>query len=424
MGLIPDTRALGLADALTSLAERRDDKAWALLLDQAGAEIVRLCTRLTGDPSLADDAVQETLLQLRDDAGQFRPRSADSDGDAWRWIMRVATNTGLQLLRKGRRTRERDQRAGLRWKPSGEPPGANLERNECASALRRELAELAEPFRHAIVLHIMEGASFAEVALAQDVPEGTVKSRVSRGLERIRQRLGRSGIALTMLAIANALRDLSASEGAAAIASSSANLSQSKTLLATNVRATVSIPAKGFTMSTKVTITLTAVLCIGIVPLLKAQELQKTKPVPEKMVEPSISSSTAPPLTMDNLHAVVATDLIGNWQVDGEATCEANSSDPDFMALSADEKKKVLAAFNAMKFSVDANKILCEQSDGSEEQPYQVVEIAGDVMTIEVTLAGGEKKKNAVHFQNGKVRWEIDDIMFIMAKVAKNAIKP
>src|SRR5688572_22622273 len=107
------SRHPGLADALYRLAGGRDADAWGSLLSLAGADIARLSRRLTGDSALADDAIQETLLQVRDCAKNFRTQDADADCAARRWILRVAANTSLHLLRSRRRERNRDEAYGL-----------------------------------------------------------------------------------------------------------------------------------------------------------------------------------------------------------------------------------------------------------------------------------------------------------------------
>ncbi|MCZ7648411.1 MAG: hypothetical protein M5U26_24655 [Planctomycetota bacterium] len=62
------------AEALKRLARQRDLEAWTVLLERHGAAIQRVSRRILGDDALAEDACQETLLQLRDRAGAFTPR--------------------------------------------------------------------------------------------------------------------------------------------------------------------------------------------------------------------------------------------------------------------------------------------------------------------------------------------------------------
>jgi RNA polymerase sigma-70 factor, ECF subfamily len=205
-------RIAGLARALAQLAEEREPRAWALLVEAAGMEMSQIARRITGDPVLGDDAVQEALLQIRDGAETFRVRTADPDADAWRWIMRVTSNAALSLLRRQRRQRQRDllpqppdEMAG------GAPTEADFEHTEQADQVRSELAELPEVTRLAIVMDCVEGLGYEQVAAELGLPVGTAKTRVHRGLRHLRERLTRLGCVLSLTALGSVLRELPAS---------------------------------------------------------------------------------------------------------------------------------------------------------------------------------------------------------------------
>src|SRR6185295_1152851 len=95
--------------ALKRLAQGRDAEAWEVLLNRHGGEIFRACRKILGEEALAEDACQETLLQLRDRAGQFRGGAQDPERLARAWIMRTACTTALQMLRKRRLDQAREQ---------------------------------------------------------------------------------------------------------------------------------------------------------------------------------------------------------------------------------------------------------------------------------------------------------------------------
>jgi hypothetical protein len=75
-------------EALRRLAHSRDPEAWGALLEEHGAEILRVSRRILNDAALAEDACQETLLQLRDLAGAFNASGENSDKAARVWILR------------------------------------------------------------------------------------------------------------------------------------------------------------------------------------------------------------------------------------------------------------------------------------------------------------------------------------------------
>lgn len=208
----------GLAAALRRLAADRDEAAWGIVLSAAGPALEGLARRLTGDSELAHDAVQETLLRVRDLAGGFSAPSVDPDAAALRWIMRITANTCLHLLRRERRLRQRARRA-VEATPAAAPaaPEAALLRDEALGHLRSELAELPVAVREAIVLRHVAGLAFAEVAAALGTSEDAAKKRVGRGLDTLRQRLGRLGVACSVAVLVGSLEAMPAAEGGGAL---------------------------------------------------------------------------------------------------------------------------------------------------------------------------------------------------------------
>lgn len=205
--------AVGLASALGRLAQDRDAQAWASLLTHAGADIQRLASRLTGDAALAEDAVQETLLLIRDHAARFVARGGDANDDARRWILGVATNASLQLLRRQRRQAGRDLRAGLEAAQAAAPagdPAERTERTDESRLLRRELAALPSAYGQVLSLHYFGGQDYPALAAHLQVPVNTVRTRVHRGLKALRERLGRCGVTLSLAALTGALTELGA----------------------------------------------------------------------------------------------------------------------------------------------------------------------------------------------------------------------
>ena len=210
----PAPIALGLSAVLGRLALGRDETAWHALLAQIGPDFQRLARRLTGNAALADDVVQEALLQIRDHAGRFSPRTGEPDADARRWLLRLTANTALHMLRGSRRSADRHRRAAQEAPlMSSTAPDAALMHDETATLVRKALAALAEPARSAVVLHHCAGLGYEQVAAELGVPIGTAKTHVHRGLERLRQHMIRLGCTLSLTALVSALDGLSANDG-------------------------------------------------------------------------------------------------------------------------------------------------------------------------------------------------------------------
>lgn len=145
--------AIATAEALGRLARARDGEAWGVLLERHGPAVDRVCRRILGDETLAEDACQETWLQVRALAGRFRVRGGDvsaHEAAARGWVLAIAANVALHMLRKRRRDRKRDDaHAPARTEASSEEDAA-MER-ERAEAVQRELAALNEADRTPIV---------------------------------------------------------------------------------------------------------------------------------------------------------------------------------------------------------------------------------------------------------------------------------
>lgn len=223
---------LPIHEALARLAKRADPEAWSAILAGAGEDLRRQVARLAGCGHLADDAVQEALLQVRDHAGDFVPEPADPEGSARRWLMTIAIHAALSLRRSDVRRRAREQLAATapvavtEWEP-----GMDMERSETTERLRDALADLPDHERLAVGLRHLAGFDYVAVAERLHCPVGTAKAWVSRGLERLRGRLARSGLLLGLGAVVALLEGLEApaSAGAAGLAQAPSLLRASTT---------------------------------------------------------------------------------------------------------------------------------------------------------------------------------------------------
>jgi len=171
-----------------------------------------LARALVGDAAVADDLAQDAWLA-------FGTRALDADS-ARPFLARVVRRLAGKWRRgEGRRVaRERDASRGEHV-PS---PDESLERLEMQELLVRMLKTLPEPYRGTLMLRYFDGLDAAEIARRTDVPAGTVRSRITRGLEELRARLDahsrgdRREWTLALLPIANA-RHIAAGVGATSL---------------------------------------------------------------------------------------------------------------------------------------------------------------------------------------------------------------
>ncbi len=187
-------------DALTPPARDRelvarcregDPAAFALLVSLHERMVFNLSARLLGDGEEARDVAQEVFLQVYRRLARFEGRSTLKT-----WIYRIVVNQcHNRRCQKRRRGRDRedplDERFAAPPAAGGKSPGPYEQAcaRERARTVQRALLQLPFQQRSVLVLREVEGLSCEEVAAALGIPDGTVKSRLSRAREALRRRL-------------------------------------------------------------------------------------------------------------------------------------------------------------------------------------------------------------------------------------------
>ncbi len=174
----------------------RDALAFDRLVTDYSADVNAMLFRLTGDREEAADLVQETFLKALRSIGSFR-----GDCSLKTWLFRIAINESRNRFRWWKR-RRRDTTFSLDstvgdsetavWETmadDGISPEDAAIRREQSQRLEQALASLKRVYREAVTLCDIEGFSYEECAQALDTNVGTVKSRLSRGRDELRQRL-------------------------------------------------------------------------------------------------------------------------------------------------------------------------------------------------------------------------------------------
>ncbi|MEM7612860.1 MAG: sigma-70 family RNA polymerase sigma factor [Pseudomonadota bacterium] len=137
------------------------------------------CLRITRDPDMAADAVQDALLSAWNKRQQF-DRNAQLDT----WIHRIAVNAALQLLRR---------RKPERWAPLPAEPADESMRPELAQTARdldrslsAAMVELSDMEQVCFVLKHLEQWRLAEIAEELNSNVGTIKQALFRGVKKLR----------------------------------------------------------------------------------------------------------------------------------------------------------------------------------------------------------------------------------------------
>jgi RNA polymerase sigma factor (sigma-70 family) len=192
------------SELLVRFLLRRDEDAFAALVQRHGAMVLGICRRVLRHEQDAEDAFQATFLILARKAGVVRRHEVLAS-----WLYTVAQRTAQQL---------RAARMRLRWRERQveELPHLAIEPVEAADwipLLDQELSRLPEQYRAPVVLCDLRGEPRRAAALQLGVSDGTLSRRLAAGRRLLAQRLARRGVALSGAALAMAL----ARDGAAAL---------------------------------------------------------------------------------------------------------------------------------------------------------------------------------------------------------------
>ncbi len=182
---LPDDRLLG------RFLARRDEAAFATLVERHGPMVLRTALDVLRDPGIAEDAFQATFLTLARRGGSIR--GGESVGA---WLHRVAHRAALRLnAREARRRRE--ERAAVAAAPptAGRDSRGDAERDELRAAIHAEVERLPERYRRPVVLCLIQGVSQPEAAIQLGISEGAVRGRLARARAVLRDRLARRGLA-------------------------------------------------------------------------------------------------------------------------------------------------------------------------------------------------------------------------------------
>ncbi|MBI3931904.1 MAG: sigma-70 family RNA polymerase sigma factor [Acidobacteria bacterium] len=179
---------------LLEQCRRGDAQAFARLVAIHEAMVYNLAVRILGDTEEARDLAQDVFLQVYRTLGRFEGRSTLKT-----WIYRIVVNQCRNRQRWWRR-RRRDRSCPIedlspadeaRVQSGAEPDGPYeaVERRERTRRVQEALLGLSFDHRAILLLREVECLSCEDIGEALGVPEGTVKSRLARAREALRQRL-------------------------------------------------------------------------------------------------------------------------------------------------------------------------------------------------------------------------------------------
>ncbi|HXE35651.1 MAG TPA: sigma-70 family RNA polymerase sigma factor [Verrucomicrobiae bacterium] len=172
------------------LAQAGDATAFEHLYQLHSRRVYALCLRMVGNPSDAEDLMQEAFLQLFRKIGTFRGESAFST-----WLHRMTVNVVLMRLRKKslpaaslEETTEPDEETGGPRKDIG-APDLRLSGAVDRVNLERSIEKLPPGYRTVFVLHDVQGFEHNEIAGIMGCSVGNSKSQLHKARTRLRELL-------------------------------------------------------------------------------------------------------------------------------------------------------------------------------------------------------------------------------------------
>lgn len=165
------------------------EEGMELLIRNYGDSLLRLCTLYLRDPYLAEDAVQDTYLKVWKYYRNFEGRASERT-----WITKIAINTCKSYLASAwlHRVRAAEVTQILEAELSGyEEKRDDYDRLNVCLDLMKEIMELKEKYRLAILLYYYQELTVPEIAKVIGRQESTVFTLLKRAREQLKKKLSR-----------------------------------------------------------------------------------------------------------------------------------------------------------------------------------------------------------------------------------------
>ncbi|MBM7705001.1 RNA polymerase sigma factor SigW [Metabacillus iocasae] len=172
--------------------KKGDQNAFSEVVEYYKDKVYQLCYRMLGNREEAEDSAQETFIRA-----YVNIQSYDTNRKFSTWLYRIATNLCIDRIRKKKPDYYLDAEVpgtdGLTMysqiAADQALPEDELESLELQELIQSEILKLPEKYRTVIVLKYVDELSLKEISDILDLPVGTVKTRIHRGREALRNRL-------------------------------------------------------------------------------------------------------------------------------------------------------------------------------------------------------------------------------------------
>jgi RNA polymerase sigma-70 factor (ECF subfamily) len=167
--------------------QKGDANAFEGLVERHQKKMLNIAYRMMGDYDEACDVTQEAFLSAYKSIKKFKAEAKFST-----WLYRIVVNYSKNRLKQLRSRGQRevisiDDSGGIKTEgalcqssASDDNPGTQMERREREAQVQKCITSLDEEYREVLVLRDIQGLSYEEIKDILKIPEGTVKSRISR----------------------------------------------------------------------------------------------------------------------------------------------------------------------------------------------------------------------------------------------------
>lgn len=177
---------------LVRRAQAGDTSSFDQLVEAHYSAVYSAAYRMLNDPSSASDATQTAFIRAFEALASFRGASAFGT-----WLYRIVMNVCLDELRKRRHqpvslVPDDDEEDSLEERDipdDSDEPGLLAEQRERQGIVQEAISRLPEDYRAIIVLYDIRGFSYQEIGAMLDIPLGTVKSRLNRARNALRDEM-------------------------------------------------------------------------------------------------------------------------------------------------------------------------------------------------------------------------------------------
>ena len=179
-----------------------DAGAWQQLVRLQHRRIYGICYRFTGSQADAEDLTQDVFIKLYRSLSSFDP----AKGAFQTWIVTLTRNLLVDHFRRTRQDRATDS-LDITLSDNGDGPTRadqladtrsvqfeSVDQQQMRVRIQNALKQISPELREAVILRDLEDLDYKEIAQVLRIPEGTVKSRISRGRAELARILQREGI--------------------------------------------------------------------------------------------------------------------------------------------------------------------------------------------------------------------------------------